>query len=91
MIIADSQEELDKIPCPSCNQHTLKMCSVLYSCPLQFIAHCTNCVYSVNAKGQAIKVLEGEDAVRARPKLYLDHENPVWRKLAEDTLAAKEE
>lgn len=88
MIIADSQEDLNKIPCPRCEQYTLKMTSVLYSCPLQFIAHCTNCVFSEHAEGLPIKVLEGEEAVRAHPQLYIDHENFVWRKLAEDLLAA---
>ncbi len=95
-IIADDQEALDKIPCPKCEQYTLKMTSVLYSCPLQFIAHCTNCVFSERAQGLPIKVLEEEDAIKLRPEwygefgarkyphLYLDSKDPILRKIAED-------
>ncbi len=91
MIIADNQEELDKIPCPQCKQHALKMGVISCSCPMQFTARCDSCGYEAKSEGQPIKILKGEDSVRSRPHLYLEHDNPVWRKLAKECLASDNE
>ncbi len=90
MIIADSHEELDKVSCPSCGQHALKMTSVLYSEPLQFTAICSNCSYKEHGESSPIKVLTGEDAVRAHPHMYVGHENLEWRKIAEELIKEKD-
>ncbi len=88
MIRANSQEELSKEPCPRCNTNTLTMTNVMFSCPLQFTIFCTNCSFEEFGEGQKIKILYGEEAVRKRPEMYLDHEDPKWRKLAEEVIAA---
>ena len=68
----------------------LSMTNVKYSCPLQFTAVCSNCYFSEEGEGEAITVLQGEDAVRARPEIYLNCDNPEWCKLAKELIAQKE-
>ncbi len=79
-------------PCPNCGESKLKMTNALYSEPLLFTAVCENCDFSEEGQGELKNILEGEDAVRARPHIYVGCDDPKLSKLAEQLLAnAKEE
>ena len=36
-----------------------------------------------------IRIIKGEDGAKLRPEMYLDSDNPVWRKIAEDEMARR--
>ena len=74
--------------CPQCKHKPLKTIMVLYSCPLIYKMECPKCLHKFEKEfGEYLKVLSGEDAVRARPYLYIDDERfPEWQKIAREEI-----
>lgn len=73
-------------PCPRCHKSSLEMVNVRYSAPLQFDVICKNCNLFSEGEDEPLNILEGEAAVRKRPELYVESENPEWRELAKHLL-----
>ncbi len=90
MIVAENQQELDKIACPACGQRSLKLTDTFYSAPLTIKTLCKNCGSKETGQGHPVKVLTTEEHIRKRPEMYLGCDNPEWNKLAEQVIADRE-
>jgi rubredoxin len=78
-------------PCPNCGKKELKVERIGYSYPAVYFFSCKKCGYGFSEDdGEGVKVLTQEESIRKRPHLWLDHEDPKIRKMAEEAMIGEE-
>lgn len=70
MIRADTQDELNTIPCPGCGEKRLRMQLIGYAEPCCFTAHCEHCFRDFEGEGHPPVVLSVVEHVVKRANMY---------------------